>query len=415
MKILICSQYFWPENFRINDLTKGLIEKGHDVTVLTAKPNYSKGRIYTGYNPYWFEQADFHSAKVFRTPIIPRRNNSKLRLVMNYASFVMTAGLYGLLKCRQHYDAILVYGMSPITQAIPAILLKRLTKSPLVLYVQDLWPESLQAVGAIISPRLLNLVKRMVRWIYQNSDRILVQSSGFVSPITTLGTRNEKITYLPNSTEDFYRPLSAAEAIDEKKLMPNGFRIVFAGNLGLAQDFPTIINCARQLKNTPEIKFIFIGDGTERKNIAKDIKKYALEETCFMLGRYPAEKMPHFFAHADALLVTLKDKKIFEYTIPSKLQSYFACQKPVIAALKGSGAEIIHQANAGFVCSPGDATGLSDIILQLYSLNAQDRLQLGVNGKRYFDKYFSRQEVMDRLEAALQFKPNTTQNLAFKS
>lgn len=398
MKILIVSQYFWPENFRINDLAQGLQERMHQVEVLTGLPNYPSGRLFPGYGFFSHRRDNFSGIPVFRAPLVPRGNGGGLRLSLNFISFAISASFWGLYHCRQKYGLILVYEPSPITVLIPALIFKLTKRIPVLFWMQDLWPESLSATGAVKSKWILKTVELMVRLLYKGCDLILAQSRAFIPAIKRLGGRSDRITYYPNSAEKLYRPLIVADDETEANLLPNGFRITFAGNIGAAQDFPTILSAAERLKHVKDVHFIILGDGRMFPWVKEQVRRCGLEKTVHLLGRYPADAMPRFFALSDALLVTLRKDPIFALTIPSKIQSYLACAKPVIAALDGEGARIVEQASAGIACPAESPAALSDAILQLYRMPKDELKAMGLSGRAYFEKHFEREILLNRLE-----------------
>jgi len=398
MKILLVSQYFWPENFRINDLISGLKERGHDVQVLTGMPNYPRGRLFDGYSMFRPFKESFEGVPVFRVPLIPRGNGDNLRLVLNYLSFIISACTLGPFRNFGHVDLILIYEPSPITVCLPALLLKKLKSAPVMFWMQDLWPESLSATGAVRSEKILKLVELMVRVIYKGCDRILMQSRAFLDPIKRLGGDPKRVLYFPNSSEKLYKPLTVDKNASERTLLPDGFRVTFAGNIGSAQDFDTILTAAEYFKNHKDIKLVVLGDGRMFKWVKSQVRTRKLENTVHLLGRHPAEAMPRYFALSDALLVTLRKKPIFALTIPSKVQSYLACGKPIIASLEGEGARVVEDAGAGVICPTENPKALADAILKLYNMSATDREEMGRNGRRYYEKNFDREMLLDRLE-----------------
>ena len=333
MKILIVSQYFWPENFRINDLAIGLQEKGHHVTVLTGQPNYPTGKFFPGYGFWKKRREDYQGIDVRRVPLVARGNGGAWRLMGNYFSFALFACLLGPVMCRGKVDRILVYEPSPITVGLPALLLKKVKRAPLFFWVQDLWPDSLSATGAIRSAWILKLVEYLVRVIYCGCDRILVQSRAFCLPIVNLGITPDRILYFPNSAEKLYHPVVLQPNAKEHTQMPNGFRVMFAGNIGKAQDFETILGAAEHTQSHPDIHWVILGDGRMFSWVGDQVKRRGLTKTVHLLGRHPVEAMPRYFSLANVMLVTLRRDPIFALTIPAKVQSYLACAKPLIAAL----------------------------------------------------------------------------------
>jgi glycosyltransferase involved in cell wall biosynthesis len=307
------------------------------------------------------------------------------------------ASILSPLYCRKRYDIIFVYEPSPITVALPAIALKMFKSAPVVFWMQDLWPESLSATGAIRSKTVLKIVELMVRVVYKGCDYILAQSKAFIPSIIQLGGDPDRISYYPNSAAPLYRPIKPAADAAERSLVPNGFRVVFAGNIGAAQDFNTILSAAEMLTSHKDIHWIILGNGRMSSWVEAEIYKRGLSDTVHLLGRHPVETMPRFFALADALLVTLKKEPIFALTIPSKIQSYLACGKPIIAALDGEGARTIDEAGAGLTCPAQNPTALSRAVLNVYEMAQEERDVMGAKGRKYFESHFEREMLLDRL------------------
>jgi len=399
--ILIVSQYFWPESFRVNDLALGLKERGHAVAVLTGLPNYPTGRFFPGYGFFTPSSEEFNGLPVYRVPLIPRGSGQRWRLALNYFSFAIFASLLAPVHCRGAFDLIFVFEPSPITVGIPAIMLKKFKRAPVMFWVQDLWPESLSATRAIRSELLLHWVAKLVRFIYQRCDRILVQSEGFIPSVTALGADPQRVAYFPNWAETIYRPVATAEDAPERKEVPAGFCVMFAGNIGAAQSFETILEAATLLRQHQDIHWVVVGDGHRRAWVEGQILERGLKQSVHLLGPRPAEVMPHYFALADALLVTLKCDPIFALTIPSKVQSYLACAKPILAALNGEGARVVRESGAGLVCPAEDAKALAESVLRLSRMSPQERAAMGQKGRTYFEANFEREKLLDRLEGLM--------------
>jgi colanic acid biosynthesis glycosyl transferase WcaI len=401
VRLLVLTQYFWPENFRINDVVEGLVGRGHAVTVYTGLPNYPGGRIFPGYRLTGPLRETYKGAAVRRSPLVPRGAGGGFRLALNYLSYAALATALAPWLARGTFDAILVYEPSPMTIGIPARALRAMKKAPLLFWVQDLWPESLSATGAVRNRALLAMVDRLIKWIYRGCDRVLVQSEAFVPSVQTHGVPRERIAYLPNSAEAFYRKLEARQADEEGKELPPGFRVMYAGNIGAAQDFATIVAAAERLKVHPSIQWIIVGDGRMRGWVAEQVAARGLQQCVHLLGPRPAERMPRYFAHADALLATLARQPIFAVTIPSKIQSYMACGRPIIAALEGEGGRIIREAGAGWVVPPEDPQALADAVLAASRTSRPELDEMGNRGEAFFRRHFEREMLLDRLEGEL--------------
>ncbi len=397
MHILIVTQYFYPENFRINDLALGMKDRGHRVTVLTGKPNYPGGAFFRGYSFFSRACEDYNGIAIKRVPLVSRGNGKGLRLALNYVSFAFLATVLAPWLCREKYDAIFVYQTSPITAALPALFLRRLKKVPVVLWVLDLWPESLSATGAIHSQLIIKWVDQLVRYIYKRCDRILMQSRAFASSIQSKGVPADKLFYFPNSAESYYQPMIMPLDALERSKLPSGFRVMFAGNIGAAQDFETILAAADKLKNYSNIHWIVLGDGRRRNWVDDQVKHRGLNKQVHLLGWLPPEAMPRFFALADVLLVTLRKEPIFALTIPGKIQSYLACAKPIVAALDGEGGRVIEEAGAGIAVPAGDITALADAVLRMANWPEDVLRNAGHCGRVYYEQHFDRERQLDQL------------------
>ena len=252
----------------------------------------------------------------------------------------------------------------------------------------------------------LKCIEKLVKFIYKGCDRILVQSRAFSGRIRKMGVPKEKILYYPNSAEELYQPINIESHAPERELMPNGFRIIFAGNIGKAQDFPTVLSAAEKVKNYPEIKWVILGDGTMRTWVEKEVRARKLNDTVHLLGRHPVTLMPRFFSLGDALLVTLKRDPIFAITVPSKVQSYLACARPILAALDGEGAMAIEKSGGGMTVPTGNAEALAEIVLNMYKIPKPDRVKMGQLARKYFEKHFERNILLDRLDTWMKEEVN---------
>lgn len=395
MNILVFNQYFWPENFRINEVAHALKERGHNVEVITGKPNYPEGKFYNGYAGLGITKEIWQDIPIYRIPMIARGNKSTIKLAINYSSFIISGILFAPWMLRKKkYDVVFVYAPSPIFQVIPASFLGWLKGTPVVLWVQDLWPQSAEATGHVKSPFLLKLMETFVRFTYSGTDLLLVQSEAFVEPVAKLAPRIP-IAYYPNSVEkEFYSP-DLIEAPNIESLQ-KGFSVLFAGNVGAAQAMDTIVAAAVKLRNYSEIKIVVLGSGSKLDWLAQQKLDKQLDNL-YLEGRYPVKTMPILMRQASALLVTLTNQPIFELTVPNKIQAYLAVGKPIIACLNGEGARIVKEANAGLTVQAEDADGLASAILELYQMSASERQIMGENGRTYFKQYFDEEMLTTRL------------------
>lgn len=384
MNILLFTQYFWPENFRINELVAALATRA-SVTVLTGKPNYPEGAIFPGYSAAGVQREDRAGVEIIRIPLMPRGRGSPFRLAVNYLSFVISGYLVPpFVLRRRRFDVVFVYAPSPLLQALPAIFVSWLKGAPLVVWVQDLWPESLEATGALRNRYLLWIIRKVVGFIYRHADSILVQSPAFIGPVVRQGAEIGKIKYFPNHAETLFDSQGKASVGAETMASEIGpyFSVVFAGNVGTAQSLETIVEAAERLRLHGNIMFVIIGTGSQKAWLAAEVRNKQLMNIR-LVDRLPPSDLPVIFSAASALLVTLRGQTIYAHTVPSKLQTYLAAGKPIIAALNGEGARIVTEAEAGVSCPAGDAAALADAVLFLSKLSLPDRERMGRNGHQY--------------------------------
>ena len=413
MKILIVSQYFYPENFRINDLVCGLIERGHKVTVLTGQPNYPQGKFVSGYGWFGPRREQIFKANIMRVPLIARGNGGAFRLMLNYLSFAFFGCLGVLFQLRGCFDVIFVFEISPVTIGFPAILARKKFRAPILFWVLDLWPDSLKAVNALQSPALLRVLDKMVSWIYARCARILVSSKAFTSDIVAHGKLVRDVHYFPNWIEPEYKnpPTPFDKGGDGHRLdlvlnppLSKGvggfcFRIIYAGNIGEAQGFSSILEAIKKVARIfPEVRWVVAGNGRMLDWVRQEIDNCGLNNCVTFLGQLAPEKMPALLATADALLLSLKPDPVFDKTVPGKVQSYLAAGRPILAMIDGEGANIIEESKAGFVGPAGNSHALVQNIRNLIELSAKEQERLGDNGRQYARKHFEREKLFDRLE-----------------
>ena len=398
-KILICTNHFYPETFRVNDIAFNFAEKGYDVTVLTAIPDYPKGKYFDGYGIFSRRCEKVKGVKVIRGFAIPRGNGNTFRIVLNYLSFFISSVFISVwLGLFRKFDRVFVHETSPVMIGVPAIIVKKLQHIPLLFWVLDLWPESLQAAGGVNNIRVLKLFEKLTKWIYKNSDKILISSRGFEQSILDKGDFKDKIVYFPNWVD---REMASDKQISLPQL-PQGFIVMFAGNIGEAQDFEHIMDAAIRLRSHKDIHFVIVGNGRKFKWVESFVQNNSLEEQVHLLGRYPSETMPLLFSKADVMLVTLKDASIFNLTVPAKLQAYMSAGKPIVAMMNGEGPRVIEEAQCGWSVVAGDDKGLAKCILEISSFDEEILLNKGSNGRRYQIDNFNVDKCLLALERMME-------------
>ncbi len=401
LKLLIVTQYFYPETFKINDLALHFKKKGHNVSVLTGIPNYPGGKYYPGYGIFRKRFEIYNGIKIYRSLLIPRMNSGKVSLILNYFSFAFFSSIK-ILTLKSDYDLIFVYEPSPITVGIPAIVKKIFIKSPMIFWVTDLWPESVTAttkLPSFINKLLVAFINPIVKIIYKNSDKILITSKGFLPSIINKNINKNKIIYFPQWAEKIFKPIEPSSNIDlVNKIPKNSFKIMFAGNIGEAQDFPSIIQCAKLLKHNKKIHWIILGNGRKLNWTKRKVKQYDLEDNFHLLGSFPLIDMPGFYSYADCMLLSLKKEYIFSITVPAKIQSYMACKKPILAMIDGEAANIVNESSAGLTCASEDYKSLAKNISEISNYSKSKLNKIGQNGLEFYNMNFNRKILMHKLE-----------------
>lgn len=395
MKVLVLSQYYWPESFRINEVVESLQHAGCHITVLTGQPNYPQGNVFDGYHAGGI-QVQHHELgyNIYRVPLVPRGRGSAIGLASNYLSFVLSACVLGpwLLR-RQHFDVVFVYAPSPIIQAVPAVWLAFLKRAKLVTWVQDLWPDSLEVTGFVRNQRALEMVALSVRWIYRRCDLLLVSSEAFLATVNAMAGKTP-VQYHPNPGElAFDQP--AMQSPPSLVLAP-GFNVVFAGNLGTVQALGTVLDAAELLKPHADVRIVLIGSGSRSDWVQQEVLRRQLRNVQ-LPGRFAPAAMPGILAQASTLLVSLVRSPTMSQTVPSKIQAYLAAGKPVIASLDGEGARVIALSGAGIACPAEDAASLANAVLRLRSLPDSDLQRMGRAGRTYYNQHFDPTVLAEKL------------------
>lgn len=394
------TQYFWPESFRVNDLVRELVTRGHDVSVLTGIPNYPSGITYTDFSHNPRNYDCYFGARVFRAPMLARGSGA-FRLILNYLSFAICASIYAPFRLLKHsYDVVFVYQLSPVTTVLPAILLSRIKRIPLVIWVQDLWPDTLISLNIVSNSLLVSSLNLLVGSIYSQAKLLLVQSRSFAIRLADYVADPSRICYFPNWSEDFSTSCEIYPATEVPK-DPGVFTILFAGNIGEAQDFPSVLDAAEILKFNPNVRWIIVGSGRKKQWLQNEVIARGLSHCFLLLGSFPYERMLSFYKAADVLFISLAKSSTFSLTIPSKLQSYLISGIPILGMLDGEGAQTILNAEAGFVCDAGNSSALVEAIRNFLSLPPKDRLLMGKKGKHYAFNEFQKDLLLDKLENLL--------------
>jgi len=392
MRILVVCQYYYPEQFRINDICEQLVKDGHTVSVLTGLPNYPSGKIPKEYRWGQKRKETINGVSVYRCFEIGRKKGT-IGLAMNYISFMVSASLRALI-CKNNFDIIFVYQLSPITMALPGVILKKRTGKPLCLYCCDIWPESLKNYISDENNYIYKVVSKFSNYIYSQCDSITVAAKFFIDYFNDRHSIPlQKITYNPTHAEDIYLNMNLVEDNDI-------IDFVFMGNIGVIQDIDCILNATEKIKDIPNFKVHFVGDGSYLEASRQLVHKKGLDRIVEFHGWHPLEKMSDFYKKADACLLTLKDESVVGRTIPTKLPGYMAAGKPVIGAINGSAQEIIKESKCGVCVNASDFSGLAKAMKDFIQ-NPDKYKECGENGRRYFGENFTKTMYIEKLEKTL--------------
>lgn len=396
--ILVVSQYYYPEQFRINDICEEWVKRGNRVTVVTGMPNYPEGRFYKGYG--WFKKTreTVNGVDIIRLPIVSR-GTSKIRLMMNYASFVIT-GWFWKTFTKVKADSVFIFEVSPMTQAEVGVWFAKRRNIPCTIYVQDLWPENLEAVAHISNGTILGAIDRMVDKIYRGCSNILTTSPSFKKRLELRESvknpdGSSKVIYWPQYAEDFYHPVERGERPPDIPDDSN-FKIVFTGNVGYAQGLDILPKTAAELKKRGiTVDFVIIGDGRYMEEFKAEIESLGVVGYFSLLGRKMPTDIPKYLSWCDAGFISFADNELFNMTIPAKLQSYMACGMPILAVAGGETKRIVEEAGCGVAGNYDDAVGTVEKMLGLTSLEIN---KMRTNSLLYYRKHFSKHELMDYVE-----------------
>jgi glycosyltransferase involved in cell wall biosynthesis len=395
--ILVISQYFWPEKFHINDVCEELHKLGHNIQILTGKPNYPTGKIFKGYKKKKVNIEKFKGLKIYRVPLSPRKKSTKFDLISNYLSFIFNGTFYGSRFKYDKFDKIFFYGTSPILSAIPAIIIKLIYRKKLIIWLQDLWPQSLTATGYINNKLILKIINCIVIIIYSFADKILIQSKMFKKYLIKQ-TSKKKIIYHPNS---FKTPtLKIKLNSNHKKLLKQNTCITFAGNIGKAQNLEYLILATKNLSKLSKLKILIIGEGSDKNRLIRIVNDNKLKNIHF-LGALPQNYVYEIYKHSKAAYVSLKDSEVLNLTLPYKIQSYLSAGKLIIGSVSGITKEIITKNYLGFCCKNSDTKKLEKIISKVYFLKNNELNKIQKNSETYFKKNYVFAKTIKKLSQIL--------------
>jgi glycosyltransferase involved in cell wall biosynthesis len=386
-RILIYTNHYYPEQFKINDLVNWISKDDFEVRVITGLPNYPEGKIYKGYGPLsnFLSRSKNKKLKVNRLLLIPRMNGTYALLILNYISFFISCFIFTIYLAifKKKYDIIFVHHTSPFLISFHPIIYGLFHKTKKIIWELDLWPDTLKGIGLIKSDTLFKLIEKIIMITYSFYDLIMVGSKSFEKIIRK--RFNKKIIYFPNWAEnDIENPKKSPVDLSLPK---NSFRIMYTGNIGTVQNFDKLTKTINNLKNE-NIHWIFIGAGRYVSDLKKIVKQNALIDNVTFISNVNIQQIPGYSNYADCMYLSLKDSDIFKKTVPAKLQTYMALGKPILAVLSGEGASVIKQANCGYVNENNNFSEFSQIVLKMSKLSEEDLNKMGNNSLNYYNRNF---------------------------
>lgn len=393
--ILVISQYFYPEQFRINDICQEWVKRGYKVSVITGIPNYPQGEFYDGYDYDHKRTENWCGIDIIRLPIKPRKTGS-MNMAINYMSFV-EAGFKWVHTTNLRADEVFIYEVSPMTQALVGVWYAKKYNLKCCIYVTDLWPENVEIVLNIHNKIFLGCIGVMVDYIYKNCDYIFTSSRSFIDKIAKRGVDRKKLIFWPQYAEEFYQKKKKKEPLE---IPDDGVvNFTFAGNLGTAQGLDVLVEAAKLLKNKSiTVRFNMIGNGRYEDELKQHIHDDGVDSYFNFIPRKLAEDIPDYFAWSDAALITLSKSEVYSMTIPAKTQSCLACGMPILVSADGEVQDVIREANCGFVNDSGDARGLAENIERFIALTLEEKKTLSDNAVNYFKANFDKKMLMDKME-----------------
>ena len=403
-KLLIVTQHFWPENFRINDIVDGFLADGMQVDVLCGLPNYPKGEWFDGYSKSGPFTEEWHGAHIYRCKEIPRTGNSSLRIFLNYVSWPLYAAC-ALHRLPGGYDAVLCYNTSPVLMSWPAILAARRFRVPLTNYVLDIWPENLYSVLNVKNRFLRNIALSVSDWHYRHTDRLIAMSPGLSARLEKrVGTRNARrcvekeksYTVIPQYCEDFYAQPACDFAL--RAAGKDRFTLMFAGNFSPAQSLDTVLLALDKARREAPLHLVLVGDGMSRTKLERMTEALGLQDNVTFYGSVQPTQIPALSGAADALLVPLSDSPDLGLTIPAKLASCMAAKKPLLVSMNGEGAMAAAESGGALVSPACDYDTLAQNMLLLYRMPAGERAAMGESAFRYYASHYQRASLLRKLE-----------------
>jgi glycosyltransferase involved in cell wall biosynthesis len=391
-KILIVSEYFYPEEFKINEVALAWKEKGYDVDVLTTVPSYPRSKIYAGYKNKFYQKDRWQDINIYRVKAVTGYKTSLIKKLLKYFSFMFFGSIASLFIGKK-YDYVFGFDIGSLTCMAPAVLLKKYYNKKVTLWIQDIWPDSVYAYGFKKTKVLKFFLEAFVKFIYKYTDNFAVSSNGFKNKILPYIVNHKSIECMPSWADGLDKSLPPFEFSNDKKI-----HFTFAGNVGKVQNLDNVIKAFGSLDASllEKSQLNIIGDGSHLGELKKLVEKNNFKNIVFW-GRKPRDEMYRYFSASDFLIVSLIDKPIFSLTVPAKVQTYIAANKPILAIINGDAADIIKENTLGYASNPNDIEEIQKIFIQAINTDKTKREQFTKNCKSLTDTIFNKDIIINKL------------------
>lgn len=396
LRVLIVSERFHPEEFRINDLARDWVRRGHEVRVLTQAPSYPQGRVFPGWRNVAVADEPWSGLRIRRVPTVTGYESSLPSKLLNYISFALR-GSWAAWRHGGHPDVVFSFHTGPLTSVLPAALLSRWRRVPLVVWTQDLWPDSVWAYGFRRTPLRAAVLDAFVRFIYRRASRVLVSCEGFRETLAPYLPAGVSAEFVPNWADELDPQAEACARLDTDL-----FHFTFAGNLGKVQNLERVLTAFAGLPADllARVRLNLVGDGSLAASLKERVEREGIPSVQFH-GRVPAGEMAGVYRASHVLLVSLEDQPLFKLTVPSKFQTCLAAGKPILAAVGGEVNRLVREEGVGLAVEPGDLAGLRRLMEEFAMLDEASRLAMGGRGRALLEREYQRESILERLDAEL--------------
>ena len=387
-KTLVLGEAFYPEDFLINDLVREWEKEGYQFEVLTRAPSYPFGKVYEGYKNKIYQTTYFNTIKIHRFPVMQGYEKSTLIKILNYFSFVFWS-FWIVLFIGRRFNKVFIYQTGPLTLATAGILLKKIYGSKVVIWTQDLWPETVYAYGFKKTKFLSFCLNRFVGWVYRNCDSIFVSCEGFIERLHRY-VPDKSIEFVPNWSLMEYNPVG-------KEKLPGEFNFTFAGNIGKVQNLENVVKgFGKFVEAYPKVCLNIIGDGSFLKELKAIVQAESIRNVN-LTGRIPLKDMSDYYRASDVLIISLKDVPVYEIMIPSKFQAYLSTGKPIYAIFKGEVADLVRRNDIGLIAHPSDIDSIAQGFANFMKLSDEERQRMSDNAARLSEEVFGKRKIVEKI------------------